>query len=244
MTKATNLHPLSPAASPKTSSPPPLVPGRNLKVDDGTQATHVNFHALPLPQLDALEKEHNWCRVRKISRLDFEDLVANVMRDLPGASDSALEAAVAERLRRDMSHLKKGLEELKRETFLNVSLAEEIDDLMPLLQQDTQHDSMRYTIQTLSMLAQLYSDQPAAAATAPSSTNPRTSSSTTKVPEPCRESNTPVTIEKRRTPPGLNPPKLVQRRAARVQKTRKTRNTDRAGSPRRSTRIAKLRNKV
>ncbi|KAL5402612.1 hypothetical protein PMIN03_010525 [Paraphaeosphaeria minitans] len=191
---------MTPAASPKTSSPPPLVPGRNLKVDDGTQATHVNFHALPLPQLDALEKEHNWCRVRKVRRLDFEDLVANVMRHLPGASNSALEAAVSERLRRDTSHLKKGLEVLKREIFLNVSLAEEIDDLMPLLQHDTQLDFMRYTIQTLSVLAQLYSDQPAAAGTAPSSTSPRTSFSTTKVPARCRESKTPMTIEKPRTP--------------------------------------------
>ncbi|KAK7178014.1 hypothetical protein PSPO01_15936 [Paraphaeosphaeria sporulosa] len=106
---------------------------------------------------------------------------------------------------------------------------------------------MRYTIQTLSVLAQLFSDQPAAAATALSSTSPRTSFSTTKVPERCRESNMPMAIEKRRTPPAPNPPKLVQRRAARVQKTRNTRNTrntDRAGSPRRSTRIAKLRNKA
>jgi hypothetical protein len=42
---------------------------------------------------------------------------------------------------------------LKRDIFLNMSLAAEMDDLIPLLQQDTQHDRMQYTIQRLPVLA-------------------------------------------------------------------------------------------
>lgn len=151
------IQPPSPAASPRLAPFSPPVPGRNLKVENGTQPTPDDFHPL-LPRLfDALDEKCNRYSAHLMSRHNFEDLVAYVVQDpsVSAATEDQLEAVLKERVRRETERLTTQLGSTKREVFLAPSVADEVDNLLPYIQDITVHGCTQYLIKTIPLLQQL-----------------------------------------------------------------------------------------
>jgi hypothetical protein len=174
-TSAASIAPLSPAASPRSSPFLPSDTPCNLKVDNGTQLAHDNIQPLPARILDAWEEKYNRRSILLISRTEFDCLVTGVMRELEGsaATNDQLEAALAERVNNETRELKAQLEQVKRDILLPADVADELDNLLPFVQQETHHGWLQYITHTLRMLHQLYStQQPATSEPAPMPTPP------------------------------------------------------------------------
>jgi hypothetical protein len=168
-TSATNVAPLSPAASPRLTSDACLAPGRNLKVNNGTQPADDHIHLLPIQLLDAWDQKYNRRIVPVMARKDFELLFTRVLRESgsSAAADGTLEAALAERMQSETNRLATQLENVKQDVFLGSYVADEVDDLLPYVLQESHHGWSQYIINTLFMLSKLCSSQQPATARIP-----------------------------------------------------------------------------
>jgi hypothetical protein len=211
---AISVAPPSPAVSPRSSPFSSVVTGRNLKVDNGTQPAHDDVHPFTLTAalLAAWDEKYNRRSAPLMPGKDFKRLVTTVLRKFGGSAitDGAVEAALAECMQQKTYELTSQLERAKRLVFLQDDVPDEVDDLLPFVQQETHHGWSKYIIHTLPKLSQLrYTQQPAK--TAPPS-----------LPSP---------------PPGPTLPQPPRQRPTRIQKTRKK---ECIASVRRSDRIKNL----
>jgi hypothetical protein len=211
-TSATHVAPLSPAASPRLSPDAFLAPGRNLKVNNGTQPADDHIHHLPTQLLNAWDEKCNRRIAPVMARKDFELLFTSVLRELgsSAAADGKLEAALAKRMQSETNRLATQLEQVKQDVFLTPYVADELDDLLPYVQRESHHGWSRYIIHTLSTLSkQCPSQQPA----------------TDRIPYPSVSPSAPTQ------------PLRTKQRTPRIQKTRKPLQTVPQRKERRSERI-------
>jgi hypothetical protein len=167
-----------------------------LKIDNGTQPADDHIHPLPTPLLDAWDRKYNRRSVPVMARNDFELLYTSLLRELgsSAAIDGALEAALAERMRCEVQKVTTQLELAKSKVFLRVDIADEMDDLVPHLQQENYLGWSKYITGTLPVLFQMYSSQ---------------QPTTTEMPLPPKSPRAPTQ------------PQPTEQRAVRIRKTRK-----------------------
>jgi hypothetical protein len=251
---AASVAPLSPAASPRSSPLPFSVLSRNLKVDNGTQPAHDNIQPLSEQALDALGEKYNRRSTPLMSCKEFRCLVTSVVRELEGsaAKYNQLEAALEERVNNDTQELKTQLEQVKRYIFLAEDVPDELDDLLPFVQQETHRGWLQYIIRTLPKLRQLYSAQQPATAEPPLMPTPPPVPTRPR-PQKQRATGIPKTSKQERAAPVRRSDRIKElankapihprphaQRATGIQKTRKS---GRAALRRRSDGIKKLTNK-
>jgi hypothetical protein len=220
-----DIRPPSPAASPRLSPPSPSILGCDLKVDNNTQPAPHDFHPVLLHQLDEWDERYNRRVIPLIERNDFDQLVVSILRDLPPLATTMgkVEAILAKRLQCDTKQLKTKLEASKREVFLNENIADELDDLLPFIRQETQHSWSKFIINALLLLSQLPSTKPPATTQLLPTSNmskPRNISTPPNAitkPQPTKaRTYRPVS-----NLPTINHSKHTEKRPARVQKTPK-----------------------
>jgi hypothetical protein len=150
MTKATQ--PLSPAASPKLTASQ-IVPGLNIKINDGTQLAAVD---LDLPLLQTWENRYNCHNSRVMSTSDFQKVVHHVMQDptMSDAHESTLEKEVAKRLQCVKDEHEEILKKLRNEILMDEDIPSDLDELMPYIWVDSQHATIQYIVQSYHKLRQ------------------------------------------------------------------------------------------
>jgi hypothetical protein len=109
-----------------------------------------------------------------MNRKKIDLLVTSVMCELGSSAvtDDKLEAALAERMHTETHKLTTRLNQVKTHVFLQENVPEEVDELLPFVQQETHHDRTQYIIRMLSMLMLLYSTQQPATTEPPSMPTP------------------------------------------------------------------------
>ncbi|KAL5430389.1 hypothetical protein PMIN06_012556 [Paraphaeosphaeria minitans] len=146
MTKAANIQPLSPAASPKLTASQ-IIPGLNIKINDGTQPAPVD---LDLPLLQTWENRYNRYNFPVMSTSDFQNVVPHVMQDptMSDAHESALEKEVAKRLQSAKNEHEEDLKKLRNEILMDEDIPNDLDELIAYLWVDDQHATTQYMVQS------------------------------------------------------------------------------------------------
>lgn len=174
---ASSINPPSPAASPRFS-PSPSIAGHNLKIDNATQLVFEGaFSRFPQPLLDRLDKTYNRYTIPLMSRLDFEKYIMSIMEDpkLRIESEGMLEDTLEEYLGLKRIKLGAKLHSVKINTFMEVDISDEVDVLLPLIQQQTLFGWSRYIIETLLKLSDVFPPRPREVSQLPTPRHPRKS---------------------------------------------------------------------
>ncbi|KAF1960171.1 hypothetical protein CC80DRAFT_489383 [Byssothecium circinans] len=223
MTKATNTQPLSPAASPKLTASQ-IVPGLNIKINDGTQLPPVDLDLPHAKLLQTWENLYNRYTFPVMSTSDFQNVVHHVMQDptMSAATEPALEKEVAKRLLSAKRKHEEDLKKLQNEILMDEDIPDDLDELISYIWEHNQHAATQYMVQSYRKLRQRCPGQ--RKATAKPRKVSRSPSSTRTTCKIHRRSVTPAAIDDRPIQ-GQNPapiqPKVIRRRTTAVRKTYK-----------------------